>query len=34
MKGADLEYKEYEPLYDCAKAIADKQQKERFLCNM
>jgi len=28
MKGADLEYKEYEPLYECAKAIADKQRKK------
>ena len=24
-KGKDLEYKEYEPLYDCAKQVADKQ---------
>ena len=30
MKGADLEHKEYEPLYDCAKAIADKQRKKGF----
>ena len=30
MKGADLEYKEYEPLYECAKAIADKQRKKGF----
>ena len=30
MKGADLENKEYEPLYDCAKAIADKQRKKGF----
>ena len=30
MKGADLENKEYEPLYECAKAIADKQRKKGF----
>ena len=30
MKGADFEYKEYEPLYECAKAIADKQRKKGF----
>ena len=30
MKGADLENKEYEPLYDCAKVIADKQRKKGF----
>ena len=30
MKGADLEYKEYESLYECAKAIADKQRKKGF----
>ena len=30
MKGADLENKEYEPLYDCAKAIANKQRKKGF----
>ena len=30
MKGADLEHKEYEPLYECAKAIADKQRKKGF----
>ncbi|WP_347994336.1 isoleucine--tRNA ligase [uncultured Eubacterium sp.] len=30
MKGSDLEHKEYEPLYDCAKAIADKQRKKGF----
>ena len=29
-KGTDLEYKEYEPLYECAKAIADKQRKKGF----
>ena len=28
--GKDLEYKEYEPLYDCAKAVADKQNKKGF----
>ena len=30
MNGADLEHKEYEPLYECAKAIADKQRKKGF----
>ena len=30
MKGADLEKKEYEPLYDCAKQVADKQRKKGF----
>ena len=30
MKCSDLEHKEYEPLYDCAKAIADKQRKKGF----
>lgn len=30
MKGADLERKEYEPLYDCAKQVADKQRKKGF----
>ena len=30
MKGADIEHKEYEPLYECAKAIADKQRKKGF----
>ena len=29
-KGKDLEYKEYEPLYDCAKVVADKQHKKGF----
>ena len=29
-KGKDLEYKEYEPLYDCAKTVADKQHKKGF----
>ena len=29
-KGTDLEKKEYEPLYDCAKASADKQKKKGF----
>ena len=28
--GKDLEYKEYEPLYDCARAVADKQHKKGF----
>ena len=30
MKGTDLENKEYEPLFDCAKAVADKQHKKGF----
>ena len=30
MKGADLERKECEPLYDCAKQVADKQRKKGF----
>lgn len=29
-KGSDLEHKEYEPLYACAKACADKQHKKGF----
>ena len=29
-KGKDLEYKEYKPLYDCAKEAADKQHKKAF----
>ena len=29
-KGSDLEYKEYEPLYSCAKDAADKQNKKAF----
>ena len=29
-KGKDLEYKEYEPLYACAKELADKQGKKGF----
>ncbi|MCQ2080840.1 MAG: isoleucine--tRNA ligase [Lachnospiraceae bacterium] len=28
--GKDLEYKEYEPLYECAKAATDKQNKKAF----
>lgn len=28
--GKDLEYKEYEPLFDCAAAVADKQHKKGF----
>ena len=28
--GTDLEGKEYEPLFDCAKAVADKQNKKGF----
>ena len=27
-KGSDLEYKEYEPLFDCAKEIIEKQRKK------
>ena len=29
-KGKDLEHKEYEPLFDCAKVVADKQHKKGF----
>ena len=29
-KGTDLEYKEFVPLYDCAKQVADKQHKKGF----
>ena len=29
-KGTDLEHKEYEPLYECAKADADRQHKNGF----
>ncbi|MCR5119961.1 MAG: isoleucine--tRNA ligase [Lachnospiraceae bacterium] len=29
-KGTDLEHKEYEPLYDCAKEVADKTHKKGF----
>ncbi|MCD8299768.1 MAG: isoleucine--tRNA ligase [Clostridiales bacterium] len=29
-KGTDLEYREYEPLFACAKAVADKQGKKGF----
>ncbi len=29
-KGADLEHKEYEPLFACAKTVADKQHKKGF----
>ncbi|MCI8549408.1 MAG: isoleucine--tRNA ligase, partial [Lachnospiraceae bacterium] len=29
-KGKELEYKEYEPLFDCAKQVADKQKKKAF----
>ena len=28
--GKDLEHKEYEPLFECAKAVADKQRKKAF----
>ena len=28
--GKDLEYKEYEPLFECAKEVADKQNKKGF----
>ena len=30
MSGKDLEYREYEPLYQCAKDVADKQRKKAF----
>ena len=30
MKGTDLEKKPYEPLFECAKKVADKQHKEGF----
>ena len=30
MKGSDLEYKEYEPLFDCAKPSVEKQHKKAF----
>ncbi len=29
-KGSDLEHKEYDPLFECAKAVADKQHKKAF----
>ncbi len=29
-KGTDLEHKEYEPLFECAKKVADKQNKKAF----
>lgn len=29
-KGKDLEYKEYEPLFDCSKTVADKQGKKGY----
>ena len=29
-KGCELEYKEYEPLFDCAKPICEKQNKKAF----
>ena len=29
-KGKELEYKEYEPLFECAKTVADKQHKKAF----
>ncbi len=29
-KGKELEYKEYEPLFECAKDVADKQNKKGF----
>ncbi len=29
-KGKELEYKEYEPLFECAKKVADKQHKKAF----
>ncbi len=30
MKGCDLENREYEPLFECAKEVADKQKKKGF----
>ena len=30
-KGKELEYKEYEPLYDCAAKVAEKQHKNCLL---
>ena len=30
MKGADLEYREYEPLYECARLACEKQNKKAF----
>ncbi len=30
MKGTDLEYREYEPLFDCARVAAEKQGKKAF----
>ncbi len=30
MKGCDLENREYEPLFECAKAVSDKQKKKGF----
>ena len=33
-KGKDLEYKEYEPLYQCAKDCAAKQNKKAFYRDM
>ena len=30
LSGKDLEYKEYEPLFDCAVAICEKQHKKAF----
>lgn len=30
MKGKDLEYREYEPLYDCAVPVVEKQHKKAF----
>ena len=32
--GKDLEYKEYEPLFDCATAICERQHKKGILCGM
>ena len=29
-KGSELEYKEYEPLFDCAKPVCEKQNKKAF----
>ena len=33
-KDTDLEYKEYEPLYDCAKQCGRQAAQERLLCDM
>ena len=33
-KGKDLEYKEYEPLFDCAVDICEKQHKKGILMSL